>query len=112
MIHQLRVTRKGLLSAMLDSCVEAKPDGLWRKEGFFQFYSLGYPRLTWYTVFICLAATLSSFGAILRKAVKYSTRYSVYLATYFLMFVYFDLCLIQAIYNLFKKEDSENKVDS
>lgn len=68
---------------------------------YLNFYSLGYPGLTKYTVITCIVLTVLSFGAIVGMTVKYCIGYSVYWTANFLIFVLFDLCLMQIIYTAF-----------
>ena len=67
---------------------------------FLSFYSIGYSELRKYTVTICIILTVLCFGAIVGMTIKYCIGYSVYWTANFLIFILFDIILMQFIYTL------------
>jgi hypothetical protein len=67
---------------------------------FLNFYSIGFQELRKYTATICIILVALSFGAIIGMTVKYCIGYSNYWTANFLIFVLFDIVLMQVIYTL------------
>ena len=67
---------------------------------FLSFYSIGYSELRKYTVTVCIIITVLCFGAIVGMTIKYCIGYSVYWTANFLIYVLFDVVLMQFIYTL------------